>query len=661
MQAILAWLLVSVSLLFGGAATHAQTPPPLVLEPGVSAPGLGDSMRFARDVGQPIAEIVTAWEDGALSGDFAAVMEGAMPYQPVWALVELENTAPDDGGPPDEWILASDTLGLVALDVFVFRQDMGAEQLLAHDSREAFEPSDYSVSRLHSAPLRLAGGERALVLVRMTFGAADSVDLSLDAPADHQHRAFLDGMRLAGFYAFLGSSILFFAVFSATMKSGLGGAYALLLALGLLFIAYLDQMLFRLVYPDRPEWHLPAGLTLLYLTCAHGFATAALSLRQLSSAGRLSVGMLLLAGLSLAGLALVYLLPPEIMAPLSYVALALMLGSHVLAAFRWDRVGGARRPLFRVVTVIAFVGLGLLIALALARLGGGASATGWTIKTVYAVLAIGTMAGLSVGLVDMRREHAAALARELDAVQRQAAAAQSLLKAEQDYSRARDLADRRRQQLASMSHDIKQPLASLRMTMEAMTRDQPPEIRARLGEAFDYMQDLARGHLDTHDEAEPLARPVQAAEEAEPYPLSLILDTVAQMFREEAVSKGLTLRVVPSSVTVTVPPLVLMRILSNLVSNAVKYTAEGKVLAGVRRGGAGGLRLQVLDTGCGMSAEELERFRVAGQSGEASTGHGLGLAICHEMAAQNGLELVACSTPGRGTVFSLHLPVTAML
>jgi signal transduction histidine kinase len=628
----------------GPVAARAQTPPPLALEAGRSEPGIGPAMRFARDVGQPVAEIVAAWQDGALSADFAGVVAAADPYQPVWALVELQNTAPDTGGPPDEWILASDTLGLVALDVFLFRQDLEVEQLLAHDSRAAFDPGDYSVTRLHSAPLRLAAGERALLLVRMTFGAADRVDLDLETPADHQARGFLDGMRLAGFYAFLASSILFFAVFSATMKSGVGLSYAALLTLGLCFIAYLDQLFFRFLYPDRPAWHLPAGLSLLYLTCAHGFATAALSVRG----GRLARGLLGLAVLSLAGLGLVLVLSPEVMAPASYVLLALMLGSHVLAVARWDGMRGARRPVFRLVSVIAFVGLGLMIALALVRLGGGASATGWTIKTIYAVLALGTMAGLSVGLVDLRREHAGALARELEA-------AQSLLKAEQDYSRARDLADRRRQQLASMSHDIKQPLASLRMTMEAMTRDQLPEIRDRLGEAFDYMQDLAQGHLDSPDAVDlPPSGP--AEDTVEPYPLSLILDTVAQMFREEAVSKGLRLRVVPSSVQVTVPPLVMMRILSNLVSNAVKYTDRGGVLAGVRRGGAGGACLQVLDTGRGMSGAELARFREAGEKGGESTGHGLGLAICHEMAAEHGLALTARSTPGRGTVFSLRLP-----
>ena len=108
------------------------------------------------------------------------------------------------------------------------------------------------------------------------------------------------------------------------------------------------------------------------------------------------------------------------------------------------------------------------------------------------------------------------------------------------------------------------------------------------------------------------------------------------------------------------PPLALMRIVSNLVSNAVKYTEQGSVLAGVRHG-AGGVSLQVLDTGRGMTSEDLDHFRQAWSLGETSTGHGLGLSICHEMAAQHGLDLSVTSVPGQGTVFLLRIPAEAVV
>lgn len=663
MRAILSFLLVCATLHFTSLPGGAQMPPVMEVDPAYSSPDIAPAMRFARDVGQPIADIVTAYMDGALSGDFEAVTAPAAPYQPIWALTELLNIAPDEGRPPDTWILASDTHGLVALDVFLVRDGGGTEQLLAHDIRDPFDPSDFSATRLSSAPVELSAGERALLMVRMTYGATDLVDLSLETPADHQARTFTDGMTLAGFYAFLASCILFFAVFSATMRSDVGAAYAGLLALGLIFIAYIDILLFRFLYPTHPTWHLPVGLCLLFALCAAGFATAALSLIRFATKPKLRRAIQGLAVFSIIGIAMVFVLPPEVMAPASYILLVLMLGAHLLAGFQWDMVSGARRPVFRVVILVAFVGLGLLIALALARLGSVDIPMSWAIKAIYAVIAFGTMSGLSVGLIDLRREHATALEREMVALQKEAETTRELLEAERNYTHARDLADRRRQQLATMSHDIRQPLASLRMTMETMTRDQSPDIRERLSEAFDYMHDLALGQLEDSrpdDQPDTASPPPPPETDTDPYALSLILNTVEQMFREEAVSKGVRLRVVASSLPVTVPPLILMRIVSNLVSNAVKYTTEGTVLAGVRRK-LDGASIDVLDTGAGMTAEELESFQQAWSQGEASSGHGLGLSICYELAAQHGLDLTVTSTPGMGTVFSLRIPASCVV
>jgi len=133
-----------------------------------------------------------------------------------------------------------------------------------------------------------------------------------------------------------------------------------------------------------------------------------------------------------------------------------------------------------------------------------------------------------------------------------------------------------------------------------------------------------------------------------------VLGTVHQMFNEEAVSKGLKLRIVDSSLQVCTPPIVLMRILGNLVSNAVKYTEQGAVLLGVRRTDAP--RVCVLDTGPGLTDDEIAQFRQAYVKGKASDGHGLGLSVCYELSEKNGLRLDVRSRKGRGTAFTLTLP-----
>ena len=196
--------------------------------------------------------------------------------------------------------------------------------------------------------------------------------------------------------------------------------------------------------------------------------------------------------------------------------------------------------------------------------------------------------------------------------------------------------------------------------MDSIAQDQPTDVRDRLSEAFDYMEQLSQGYLDqTSTEAEldeaPEPVPAEPEPEVETFDVSLVLDTISQMFGEEAISKGIRLRVAPSSLAARAQTLAVMRIVSNLVSNAVKYTEEGGVLVGARPRG-GQVEIQVLDTGAGMTTEELERFSGSYEKGAASEGSGLGLSICFEIARANGLELTASSRLGHGTVFRLFLP-----
>lgn len=651
MRSVLALFLASSMLLILAAPLRAEAPPTLVLDPETPSVSIGAQMRFAPGTGDTLTSLAERHAAGRLSSSFSQTAAKLRPYQPLWAVVEIQSGAPADGRPPDDWVLASDIYGLIALDVVLVRLGAETEQVLAYDIRKPFAPEDYAVTRVVSRPFDLRPGERALLLVRMVHGTVEALDLSLERGAAVRAKGFASGLSLAGFYAFLLSCLAIFAVFSALMRAGTGLAYAGLLLLGLVFVAYLDNFLFRWLYPSRPGLHLPVGLVLLLATTGLGFLAALLSLR-LPGTGPAVLWFPRAGALAaLAAILAVPVLPPEIMAPLAYVLLALMLAAQVFAVFQWDRLGDRMRPILRLIPLIALVGLGGVAALALTRSQAGGLSIPWTIKGTYATLALGIMAGLSAGLIDMRRAHTAALAREMEAIRKEARTTRDLLEAERNYARMRDLADSRRMQLASMSHDIRQPLSALRLSIERMARDAPQDTRDHLKEAFDYIQTLTAGQLDaTRDEIR-----AEAEDDAAPYPLSLVLEAVGQMFRDEARAKGLDLRIVPSTAQVRVPALHLMRILSNLVSNAVKYTRAGRILVGVRRQGDG-LVLQVLDTGPGMTEDALARNMKAWQSGTDSKGHGLGLAICHQLARQNGLVLQARSRVGKGTAFSLEIP-----
>jgi CheY-like chemotaxis protein/anti-sigma regulatory factor (Ser/Thr protein kinase) len=139
--------------------------------------------------------------------------------------------------------------------------------------------------------------------------------------------------------------------------------------------------------------------------------------------------------------------------------------------------------------------------------------------------------------------------------------------------------------------------------------------------------------------------------------LSELFERVGSQYRPQAAAKGLALRIAPASVVVHDDPVLLERILSNLLSNAVRYTEEGAIWVGYRRAGrrSGGY-VEVRDSGIGIAAEEHERifeefYQVANPQRDARQGHGLGLPTVKRLVEMLGGELQMRSAPGRGSVF----------
>ena len=152
--------------------------------------------------------------------------------------------------------------------------------------------------------------------------------------------------------------------------------------------------------------------------------------------------------------------------------------------------------------------------------------------------------------------------------------------------------------LAAASHDLLQPLNAARLFLSALSETEcHPRARQLIGSteaAFELIERLLASLLDISK----LDAGVMAAEPRD-VPLGPLLRALAAEFAPLAERKGIELRAVPTSAVVRTDPDLLLRILRNLLSNAVRYTPEGRVLLGVRRRG-GGLAVEVGDTGIGI-------------------------------------------------------------
>ena len=210
--------------------------------------------------------------------------------------------------------------------------------------------------------------------------------------------------------------------------------------------------------------------------------------------------------------------------------------------------------------------------------------------------------------------------------------------------------------LASAAHDLRQPVHALSLYADwlasepEMGRDIAPRIlqsTRAINELFDSLFDLTR--IDAGNYKVRLQHvDVQ----------QLLADLVMQ-FEPVAQAKSLMLRTRAHSSTIWADPVVLRRMLGNLVSNALRHTQRGGVLIALRER-EGSLVFEVWDTGVGIAREHQqaifqEFFRVSQHQGTEDS-LGLGLTIVSKLATLMGYQLSLHSVSGRGSVFRVLLP-----
>lgn len=221
--------------------------------------------------------------------------------------------------------------------------------------------------------------------------------------------------------------------------------------------------------------------------------------------------------------------------------------------------------------------------------------------------------------------------------------------------------------LSAASHDLRQPVVAIGLLVglvreRVASSPQAPDLRRLLDRTQDAaraLEDLLRGLLD-------LSRldTEAAAPQRRPVPLQALFNAIAAHEQAAAQARGLRLRFKPTGLVVVSDPVLLEQVLRNLVGNALRYTTRGGVLVAARPrpGLAGGVRLQVWDTGRGIAPEDqhkvFEAFvQLDNPERDRRKGQGLGLAIVRRSVDLLGHPLALRSVPGRGSCFSVMLPI----
>lgn len=212
--------------------------------------------------------------------------------------------------------------------------------------------------------------------------------------------------------------------------------------------------------------------------------------------------------------------------------------------------------------------------------------------------------------------------------------------------------------IAQSSHDLSQPLNAMRLFLGHLK----PHIKSQEGRnlflklrrSHEQMCDSFKAIMDLSKFEAGVIKP-----EFKAISLSSLFSSLENEFNALADEKGLTLRFHPCSLIVLSDPILLERLLRNLISNAIKYTENGKIVVGCRRRGHNDVAIHVLDTGCGIEQQaQLRIFDIYHRSNNGSShseGSGIGLSIVKHISELMEHPIHLRSTPGRGTNFAIVL------
>ena len=286
----------------------------------------------------------------------------------------------------------------------------------------------------------------------------------------------------------------------------------------------------------------------------------------------------------------------------------------------------------------------------------------WEGETLHLILAF-IVTGVMIGILAVGRKYHSLLSESLRRRFENEALAASLSEQNAELERARNVAEQlsraKTHFFAAASHDLRQPLHAMGLFAAALVekvRDpQTLSVVNNIYASVGALESLFNELLDMSKIDAGAIRP-----NIVDFALHPLLDRLHMDFEPEAFEKGLRLRIHAGDVFAHGDPLLLERILRNLIGNSIRYTERGGILVGVRRRGAQ-LRIEVWDTGIGIPADQQtkifeEFYQLGNPERDRKKGLGLGLSIVKRISQLLDHPVSMRSVSGRGTVFRIDVP-----
>lgn len=566
----------------------------------------------------------------------------------IWLRVSLENKTDDI----HSWYLHVHENFLQNYAVYLERADGSISYIDQHEPITKFSErsvqSPELASKFHFEP-----NEKITLYMAYWSGGSSKISLSLETEKSYSDKSIRQASK-----SFVSYGMMLILIFTSTLalillRLKVFLAYSVYVIVTLLFLMHSDGVAFQYLWPNHPNFnsYFSIIIGLAFAIVPYNFARVFLRTRKFHP--RIDKLMIV-----------IMIITPIIIIPSAFidpqwtkkmlmllVLLAISIGIFAGVVASLSRFKEVRFYLFA--WIFGFMSAGLMNLRHFTSLGIIQATELDSIRVSIVVDAV--MMGLGVAdryrqqMKESRQEERDAL-KYAELNLRLNTRLQSL---EEKYVLATELVTSRDVELKNTVHDLRQPLHALRLSVKNLQTKTGKEVihDGRFEETFSYLETLISGYLQDSVR-------VENAETTNDQDLSLskILLTIHEMFLPDAQDKNIDFRYVRTTKTIDIEPLVLMRVVTNLVSNAIKYTPHGKVLLGVRQQGDS-IRVEIHDTGPGMSETDFifAQSRAVRLDESSNEGHGLGLAIARDLVKKNGYELLRLERLNGGTSVALVL------
>jgi len=515
------------------------------------------------------------------------------------------------------------------------------------------------------APVDLAPGEAATLLVAYYGMGAARHTMSVETPDSLAEIARLAAAKSYAFYGMMLVMIALAFVALATLRQAIFAAYAGYLSSIFLYVGFADGAAFQYIWPSFPELNPMASVAFGTGVMVFGGLFAISFLQTARFHPIMHRVLLALIALVLALDAVLWTTAPKLLNRLFVYMILVSVLTFLTAAIV------AARKRFREVRFYLFAWAASLIPASLftARFAFGIEPTLITLYDAVRLALVVDAVMMGLAIFD-RYKHLrqSAMAETLAHTRRNLALSQRLALLEERYEEVTANAREREASVKDTVHDLRQPMHALRLSLRQMLSPQPDKATdvGQVESALAYMERLVAERLAANVDTDTsgavssarVGTGMTGRHTAEPG-MHAVLRGIADMFAAEAAAKGLGLRLVLAAPDAEVAAYPLMRVVSNLVSNAIKYTREGRVVIALRRHGAGH-RIEIHDTGPGLSGAAFEQALLRNQRLErdltSADGSGLGLSVVKQIVEANDWQLTACA--GRRTGASIRVALS---